>query len=378
MSYSFYQMNISYYSGKVEAYLRYKELPFVKIEASHRVLYNDVYLNTGTMKVPAIKTPEGLWLKDSTAMIQWFEKQYPQHPINPIHDPCLHFFSLLIEDYADEWLWRPSMWWRWMPKASRKHMSYRLATEVLQDLPIPRAIAGEYFAWRQCREWLYQDGMTPDNEHQIRDIYIDQLKALQVILSEQDFLLGSHPSAADYGYFASMYRHFACDPDSGKVMRDTAPAVFAWVGRLWDARQSNMPSEAQWQYPQGDSWQWIIDNVCEVYLPYLSANAHAFKNKQKCFDFKSNYIHLVAAKTHHYRVWCLQQLQVRFKQLNNEQQQQVATLLNHNQSALNILNAPIIDAGLDKDLALPFRARTNIPLRDKVRVWVMGTPRQQS
>ena len=57
-------------------------------------------------------------MTDTTPMIQWFEKEFPDSPVIP-SDPEQAFFSLLLEDYADERLWRPAMHYRWHYKRSR-------------------------------------------------------------------------------------------------------------------------------------------------------------------------------------------------------------------------------------------------------------------
>ena len=68
----------------------------------------------------------------------------------------MRFIALLIEDYGDEWLWRPAMWWRWVPKASRVALGRRIATEMISEhLAIP---IGFYMGRRQLNEWLWQDG----------------------------------------------------------------------------------------------------------------------------------------------------------------------------------------------------------------------------
>ena len=46
-------------------------------------------------------------------MIAWLERARPGAAVIP-DDPVQRFVSLLVEDYADEWLWRPAMQFRWL------------------------------------------------------------------------------------------------------------------------------------------------------------------------------------------------------------------------------------------------------------------------
>lgn len=368
-----FRMDISYFSGKLEAYLNYKQIPFERVEAHHSVLF-DVYRKTGTMKVPAVETSDGLWLKDSTPMIRWFETQYPQNPVLP-DDPALAFIAALIEDYADEWLWRPAMWWRWVPKGSRRLMGYRIATEVLISLPIPTFMAGPYFAWRQKKMWLDSDGMTKANEHQIRDMYTDQLAALEPIFKHQPYLLGSHPSVADYGYFASMFRHFGNDPESSVVMRKQAPAVYEWLARMWNRNTDDLGAAIDWQTPEGEGWDFILGDICKTYLPYLQQNAEAFKAGQQRFNFSANGLALPKTVTTDYRVWCRQVLQRDYAALADEHKAVVQEMLAPHGGVDALFAGGEIDAGMDEDLAIPFPARPEISMGKRLYVWLMGTAR---
>ena len=42
-----------------------------------------------------------------------FLKSFWQAPSTLTGDPVADFFSLLLEDWADEYLWRPAMYYRW-------------------------------------------------------------------------------------------------------------------------------------------------------------------------------------------------------------------------------------------------------------------------
>ena len=369
-----YVMDISYFSGKFEAYLRYKEIPYRRVDVSHRQLY-EVYLRTGTMKVPAVELPDGRWLKDTTPMIRWFEEQHQAHPVIP-SDPVLRFIANLIEDYADEWLWRPAMWWRWMPRGSRVNLGRRIADEILGDFPGPAFLKAIYFGWRQRRTWLWGDGMTRDNSAQIRDMYPQQLAALEQIFSERPFLFGEQPGIADYGYFASMFRHFGNDPDSSIVMRQTAPGVHAWLARMWNARASAFSEPPQWSLPEGEGMNFILRDICSVYLPYLHQNACAFRDGQRRFDFSAGGLQLPGTHTTDYRVWCRQDLQRQLAGLSDADRDRVVALLQPHGGVAALLADGEIDSGLDDELKIPFKARPPASAWHRARVWLFGNPRQ--
>ena len=49
---------------------------------------------------------------------------------------------------------------------------------------------------------------------------------------QHDFLLGHHPTIADFGFIGPFYAHLYRDPYPGKLMRESAPGVAAWVERM--------------------------------------------------------------------------------------------------------------------------------------------------
>ena len=104
-----YGVSVSYYTGKLEAYLRYKRLPYELESPFAQARY--IREQAGAVQVPIVLREDGRWMSDTTPIIQQFEKEHPERSVFP-GDPVVRFIALLIEDYADEWLWRPAMHYR--------------------------------------------------------------------------------------------------------------------------------------------------------------------------------------------------------------------------------------------------------------------------
>ena len=347
--YTVYKSDISYFSGKLEAYLRYKEIPHTLVDCDHKTL-SMIAEKTGTQKMPAIEMDNGEWLFDTTPMIQWLEKQHPHQTIMP-SDPALRFVALLLEDYGDEWLWRPAMWWRWVPKASRVALGRRIAGDSLsKSLAIP---LGFYFGRRQLNEWLWKDGVDKNNANDVRDLFFHELSVMEAVFDEQPFLLGSHPSIADFGYFASMFRHFGNDPISAEVMRREAPNTYEWLARLWNAKHSRLNNDIHWVWPDAEHWQPLLRRIAQDYLPYLHQNALAFKAGKKRFDYNGDSLTFKKTVTTDYRVWCRQALQREFSRLSNTDQQRVEQLFATVGGLSSLHQDGVIESGLDQQLQQP-------------------------
>ena len=146
--YKLYTADVSYYSGKMKAYLKYKEIPFQSVETNTMDWLNILLPNTGMMKIPCIEAPEGQWLRDTTPMIEWFEKKHTDHAVQP-EDPVVAFFSRLLEDYADEWMWRPALYYRWGFAYDFFHLSHRIGNELAKLVGVPKLLGGLIVGIRQ-------------------------------------------------------------------------------------------------------------------------------------------------------------------------------------------------------------------------------------
>jgi len=307
-------MDVSYFSGKLEAYLRYKGIPYARVEVGWRRLTTEILRATGAAEVPALRFGDGSWMTDSTPMIEWLERHAPPPAIVP-DDPFQAFFVRLLEDYADEWLWRPALHYRWSFAADRRLLGERIAREVLYDVPGPVWLKAIGVRRRQRRRYVVGDGVTPATRAHVERVYLDTLARLDAILAVHPFLLGGRPCLADFGFFASMFRHFALDPTPSRLMRERAPRVWAWVARLWAARADTTAGPFVPPGALPAAWNALLDDAGEAYLPYLAENAAAWAAGRGRFDFPVQGVVYRGLRPHRYRVWCRERLQHAFDAL---------------------------------------------------------------
>lgn len=372
--YKVYLADVSYFSGKLEAYLRYREVPFERIESDVSTLVNEVYPGTGLMKVPVVRMANGQWLKDTTPMLYWFDKLYPEASIIP-SDPYLHFLSRLVEDYADEWLWRPALYYRWMYSQDFHLLGNRIANEVMRDWPLPKTMLGWYFGWRQKKVHLRGDGVRPQNEDHVRNTYLKLIDSMQSILTDTPYMLGSHPTLVDFGLFASMFRHFGLDPTPARIMRDRAPAVYEWLARLWNARVSQLADKQSLTDFSHTGYDYILNDIAEIYLPYLAENASAWSRKLKRFDFSASGVTYPDLPVSQYRVWCRGELQRSYEALPVDVKKQLGERLEGHDLDELMNRYGIVESGLEHEYQLPL-TRKYAPARglQKLKLSINGTP----
>ncbi len=355
-----YKSDVSYFSGKVEAYLHVKGIPHEVRDTGYFGML-EIERHTGVKKMPAIVLPDGRWLHDSTWMIRWFEEQHPS-PAVRLEDPAEEFVAFLIEDYGDEWLWRPAMWWRWVPPVAQRQVGRRIANEFFG--PFLNGPIGAWFAWRQRREWLYADGVTRSTDGWVEQLYRDELATLGQVFERRPFVLGHRPTWADFGYFGSMYRHFSNDNEPAEVMRREAPAVYEWVARLWNGDRGT--ADVGFDVSNLDR---LFDRIRGDYLPYLQQNATAHASGRRSFDFDGATATLRGTVTTTYRVHAWNALLDQWSRLSPDQQEQVETLV----GALPLLRQGVrVECGLPDRIELPISADTRHPLRVTT---LLGQPR---
>lgn len=313
-----YGSKISYYTGKLEAYLRYRGVAY----QNKRTVgdYSKLKKAVGVVQMPVVQFADGRWATDTTPLIAWMETQQDEPSIYP-EDRLLNFLALLIEDYADEWLWRPAMHYRWTYRQSREYAAQFLYNELVKGvLPLPRFLALNMLKRRQYFGFVWGDGVKPKGEgrEHADQTYLTALEKLETIFEKRDFLLGDRPSIADFGMMAPMFRHFAEDPYPAEIMREKAPAVYEWVARMWRAEPSKEgasfltePDEALWDF---------VSETCETNLAQHRQNAENYDGRETRYDLS------VQGKTYkkvpisRYRVWCLEELRRLWAELDDAQQ----------------------------------------------------------
>lgn len=257
-SYILYGAEVSLYSGKARAYLRYKNIPFQEQLATLDVYRDIIVPNIGRRVMPVVRTPEGAYLQDTTAIIDALEPRFPDHPVYP-DTPAQRLVALLMELYGDEWLVMPAMHYRWQRK--RENLRFILGEfghTMRPDAPdwikpvigmVPAAMFGG----------IYQKyfGIGPAMHVAVERSYEGFLDEFNAHLARHDFLLGGRPSIGDCGLIGPLYAHLYRDPAPGKMMRERAPHVARWVMRM--------------QQPAPLTGDFLADDVVpETVLPLLA------------------------------------------------------------------------------------------------------------
>ena len=228
-SYRLYGAEISYFTGKVRAYLRWKNLPFEEVLADARVFKEVILPRVGFPVVPVVMTPEDVCLQDSTEIIDALEARHGGPSVYP-STPRQRLAALLLETYGDEWLVIPAMHYRWHHNRDWVIREFG-KTNAPGASPEQQLEAGTRVAERFANAAVLL-GAEPHMHAAVEASYEKLLADLSAHFERMPFLLGGRPSMGDFGLIGPLYAHQYRDPKSGEHMRRVAPQVARWVERM--------------------------------------------------------------------------------------------------------------------------------------------------
>jgi len=353
-----YGSRISYYTGKLEAYLRLRRIDYEILPVGGN--QKKLIAATGVSQMPVVQMSDGRWMTDTSPILAWLDStsEEAMPSIYP-EDPALRFAALLIEDYADEWLWRPAMHYRWSYRIDRHYAAETLYDEQIRDmLGYPRLLGKAFLTRRQYGGFVRGDGIDRHSRTHAEQTYAAALAAMEAVLAERPFLFGTRPTIADFGMMAPMFRHFGQDPTPSEIMRTSAPQVFAWVARMWALKASAMEGGLI-ETIDGPLMRFLRE-IAETHLAQLAQNAEAFTRGQSRYDLNVQGAQYRRVSTSRYRVWCLECLRYAWSRLPADAEATLRDILRTPECSILWGEPAFSPSGYDPDGEAPFNRAINV------------------
>jgi glutathione S-transferase len=263
-AYRVYGMMQSYFTRKMTGYLDYTGIPWLFRR------FGGVSAETLAAGfpggVPVVRTPDGGFMWDSTAMIHHLEVRHPVPSVLPT-DPAQRFLAYVIEDAADEWLYRPAVGTRWFCPENHTVGGFELARDVAATMPV--ACDQAYVAvGAHVRSSCPPLGVDADTIGLwIDDVLRPWFRRLGAHLAERPFLFGERPSIADFGLFGGDAAHFTNDPLCRRWVEEDGPAIVTHTHRLLEPEDQTFGA---WDDGVPDTLVAVLMELGRHYLPWVS------------------------------------------------------------------------------------------------------------
>ncbi len=226
--YILYGSHASYYTAKVRGYLRKKGIPFVERLPSAPRFRAYVRPASGSHRIPQLETPDGTVIQDSVSIVDYLEPRHPSIPAFP-PSPRQRLVTHLLELLGSEGPLRLAWQFRWFfPEENYFFVKMEFGRSFRPQGSNEELLKyGDVIADRMLsRGVLKADAATMAA---MKAEFIALLELFEAHLQHYPYLLGGHPSAADYAFLGALHAHMGRDPLPLQIMQSHAPRVFRWV-----------------------------------------------------------------------------------------------------------------------------------------------------
>ncbi len=227
--YTLFGSEMSYFSGKARAYLRWKGITFTEIAPTPDIIKSEIIANIGWPVIPVLKTPDGEYVQDTADIIAYFEARDPGSRAIP-ETPLQKMVTYLIQLFADEWMTLPAMHYRWNHNEDWIYGEFG-KNAAPNGSPEDQYEAGKAVGSR-FKSFVPMLGITPETAPGIEKAYEQFLADFSAHLEVLPYALGTRASYADFALIGPLYAHQYRDKSSGEHMKRTAPKVADWVERV--------------------------------------------------------------------------------------------------------------------------------------------------
>jgi glutathione S-transferase len=220
----------SYYTAKVRAYLRKKGIPFVERLPSDPRFREHIRPTSGSHRIPQLETADGVVLQDSVAIVDHLEALHPEVPAFPA-TPRQRLAVHLMELLASEGLVRLAWQYRWFFQGNLHFVKMDFGRSFRPQGSDEELLHyGNVIAERMLSRGSFEN--DADVRAAIEAEYVALLAKLEAHFTHHPFMLGGHPSAADYALMGALHAHMGRDPEPLRVMQNHGPRTFRFMEHM--------------------------------------------------------------------------------------------------------------------------------------------------
>lgn len=216
----------SLYTGKIRSYLIKKGISFRERMPAEPAFQQRVVPVVGAVVVPILELADGTIVQDTSDMIDHLEQAFPARPMLPT-SPVQRVTALLLDGFGSEGLLAAAMHYRLPDRAEQEQfLRAEFGRSVHAGNNRDERLAAGAQMMSYFNSFLPFLGVTPQSIPAHEAAYEALLDALDIHFLSHPYLLGGHPSIADFGFMAPLFAHLGRDPYPSALMKNRAPNVF--------------------------------------------------------------------------------------------------------------------------------------------------------
>ena len=216
----------------------------------------------GYFAVPVTELEDGTVIQDGTDTMVHLEERFPERPMIPT-SPVQRIVAWLIELFGCDLFFIPAMHYRWNFPEQQDFID----AEFARGLSASSDPKEQQAAIAPIREFFSgfpaSMGINKETIPAIEGSHIESLEILNQHFLHYPYLLGGHPSFADFGLIGPLFAHLGRDPVPANLMKSIAPCVYRWTERMFEANfQDGEFMDQDYEFPTDDA-------LPETLIPFI-------------------------------------------------------------------------------------------------------------
>jgi glutathione S-transferase len=218
-------------------------------------------------------------IQDSVEIFDYLEARHPEIPGLP-PGPRQRLAVHLLELLGSEGLVRLAWQYRWFFEGNDHFVKMDFGRSFR-----PQGTDDELMHYGTLiAERMLSRGALNNSEEvraELKQAYVALLETLEAHFQQYPYLLGGHPSNADYSLMGALHAHMGRDPVPLNVLQNHAPRVFRWVEHMLVPEiQSPEFYDTPIEYPADDALPDtlldVLRHLCDHYAEPFSRGALAW------------------------------------------------------------------------------------------------------
>ena len=288
--YTLIGQELSMFTRKLEAQLRYQHIPY-QWEIKSQEKSAAVNARVGTHFIPILKTPDGWMLNDTISIGPFLHDRFNNCPVIP-STSAQRGACFVLEDFFNHWYPRHALHSRWCYPENVVITGQRFGNNVLLGKHIDAELSDkEKLQIKDFGEVMHSSfgaaacevqGAGPEKSDAIKADFARLLNLLVDHLTNNKFLLGDRACLADFALVGPFAAHFLLDPEPRSWLGQHLQSMENYVDRVWSGAKSGAHWKSNDQLPEG--LLPIFDYAINHYQRFAAESISAAGRGEKFFE----------------------------------------------------------------------------------------------